>query len=51
MTSRIKRKCPECGERKLERLIGPGAGIIFKKGNGGFYSKDYGGSNASDGSK
>ena len=41
MTSRIKRKCPECGKPKLVRLIGKGAGIIFKKGTGGFYSKDY----------
>jgi len=25
MTSRIKRKCPECGKPKLVRLIGKGA--------------------------
>lgn len=49
MTSRKKRKCPECGEPKLVRLVGKGAGIIFKKGSGGFYSQDYGGRNASDG--
>jgi predicted nucleic acid-binding Zn ribbon protein len=41
MTSRKKRKCPECGALKLVRIIGPGAGVIFKKGCGGFYSKDY----------
>jgi putative FmdB family regulatory protein len=39
MTSRKKRKCPECKEPKLVRLIGPGAGIIFK--GTGFYETDY----------
>ena len=39
MTSRVKRKCPECGEPKLVRQIGPGAGIIFK--GTGFYETDY----------
>jgi len=39
MTSRRLRKCPECGERKLERLVGSGAGIIFK--GSGFYETDY----------
>ena len=33
------RKCPKCGKPKLERLIGPGAGILFK--GGGFYQTDY----------
>jgi putative FmdB family regulatory protein len=33
------KKCPKCGKRKLERLIGPGAGILFK--GGGFYQTDY----------
>ena len=33
------RKCPECGEDKLKRLIGAGSGVIFK-GNG-FYETDY----------
>ena len=49
MTSRKKRKCPGCNKQTLVRLVGKGAGIIFKKGNGGFYSQDYGGRNASDG--
>ncbi|MDD4938604.1 MAG: zinc ribbon domain-containing protein [Candidatus Omnitrophica bacterium] len=31
-------KCPECGS-KLKRLIGSGAGIIFK--GPGFYATDY----------
>ena len=39
MSAPVKRKCPECGERKLERLIGTGAGIIFK--GSGFYETDY----------
>ena len=33
------KKCPKCGKPKLERLIGPGAGILFK--GGGFYQTDY----------
>jgi len=48
MSERPKRKCPNCGKWKLVRLIGPGAGVIFR--GSGFYSKDYGGKNASDGS-
>jgi len=39
MKDRPKRKCPECGKPKLERLIGTGAGIIFK--GSGFYETDY----------
>jgi len=33
------RKCPECKKLKAERLIGTGAGIIFK--GSGFYQTDY----------
>lgn len=33
------RKCPECGKNKARRVIGPGAGIIFK--GSGFYQTDY----------
>ena len=44
MSDGVKRKCPECKKFKLIRLIGAGAGIIFKKGVGGFYCKDYGAS-------
>ncbi len=33
------RRCPTCGRRMLERLIGPGAGFIFK--GSGFYATDY----------
>jgi putative FmdB family regulatory protein len=33
------RKCPKCGKRRLKRLIGAGAGVIFK--GTGFYTTDY----------
>ena len=33
------RKCPECKKLKLKRLIGSGAGILFK--GSGFYETDY----------
>jgi putative FmdB family regulatory protein len=35
----VKRKCPECGEMKLRRLIGAGAAVVFK--GSGFYQTDY----------
>jgi predicted nucleic acid-binding Zn ribbon protein len=31
--------CPNCGKKRLKRLIGTGAGIIFK--GSGFYQTDY----------
>jgi putative FmdB family regulatory protein len=39
MSAKPLRKCPECGKQQLERLIGAGAGLIFK--GGGFYETDY----------
>jgi len=39
MTEAPKRKCPACGKSRLERLIGMGAGLIFK--GSGFYQTDY----------
>ena len=33
------RKCPKCGRLSVQRLIGAGAGIIFK--GSGFYQTDY----------
>lgn len=39
ITSRVIRKCPLCGKLKVRRLIGMGAGIIFK--GKGFYQTDY----------
>ena len=38
MAAPIK-KCPVCGKNTVKRLIGTGAGIIFK--GGGFYETDY----------
>jgi putative FmdB family regulatory protein len=35
----VLRKCPSCSARKLKRLIGTGAGLIFK--GSGFYITDY----------
>lgn len=39
ITAKPTRKCPECGKLKAERVIGPGAGVIFK--GSGFYQTDY----------
>jgi putative FmdB family regulatory protein len=39
MTESPLAKCPKCGRDALERLIGPGAGILFK--GSGFYETDY----------
>lgn len=38
-------KCPNCGKDTLKRLIGTGAGLIFK--GSGFYLTDYKNKNAS----
>lgn len=39
MTEEPLKKCPECKKKKLRRLIGTGAAIIFK--GSGFYQTDY----------
>lgn len=39
ITAKALRKCPQCGKASLKRLIGTGAGIIFK--GSGFYCTDY----------
>ncbi len=39
MLDKKLKKCPECSKNKLHRLIGAGAGIIFK--GSGFYETDY----------
>ena len=39
MSAKHLKKCPACGKNKLRRLIGTGAGIIFK--GSGFYETDY----------
>jgi putative FmdB family regulatory protein len=33
------KKCPQCGKNKVKRLIGTGAGILFR--GSGFYITDY----------
>jgi putative FmdB family regulatory protein len=39
ITARPLKKCPRCRKPKLRRLIGTGAGVIFK--GSGFYQTDY----------
>ncbi len=39
ITSAPLRKCPKCRKNSLRRLIGAGAGVIFK--GSGFYQTDY----------
>jgi putative FmdB family regulatory protein len=39
ITAKPVRKCPNCGKLTVHRLIGAGAGIIFK--GSGFYETDY----------
>ncbi|HVT90783.1 MAG TPA: FmdB family zinc ribbon protein [Tepidisphaeraceae bacterium] len=39
ITAKPIRKCPRCGKLKIRRLLGTGAGMIFK--GSGFYITDY----------
>jgi len=39
ITEEPLRKCPQCGRRKLRRLFGTGAAVLFK--GSGFYETDY----------
>lgn len=39
ITAEALTNCPECGKRKLRRLFGTGAAIVFK--GSGFYTTDY----------
>ena len=39
ITARPLRVCPACGKRRLRRLIGTGAALLFK--GSGFYATDY----------
>lgn len=39
ITAAPLKKCPSCGKRKLRRIIGTGAALIFK--GSGFYQTDY----------
>ena len=44
-----EKKCPSCGKKKAQRLIGTGAGMIFK--GSGFYITDYRSKSYSDAAK
>lgn len=39
ITAEPLKKCPNCGARRLRRLIGTGGGILFR--GEGFYQTDY----------
>ena len=39
MSDKPLKQCPSCKKRKVRRLIGAGAGLIFK--GSGFYETDY----------
>lgn len=39
MTAKPLKVCPQCKKRKLRRLIGTGAALLFK--GSGFYTTDY----------
>ena len=39
MSAEPLKKCPKCGKKKLRRLFGTGAAVIFK--GSGFYQTDY----------
>lgn len=39
MSEKPRKTCPKCGKDTLKRLLGTGAGIIFK--GSGFYCTDY----------
>src|SRR5437660_6122160 len=39
MSEEPLKKCPKCGKKKLRRLFGGGAAVLFK--GSGFYETDY----------
>jgi len=49
MSANPSKKCPKCGKMQLKRLIGAGAGVIFK--GSGFYETDYRSENYKQGKK
>ena len=49
ITAKPIRKCPECGKNRVKRLIGRGAGLIFR--GSGFYETDYRSDSYSEGAK
>ena len=49
MSAAPVKKCPKCGKNKVRRLVGMGAGLIFK--GSGFYITDYRSENYKAGAK
>ncbi len=49
ITAKPTKKCPECKKAKAKRLIGAGAGLLFK--GSGFYITDYRSSNYKKGAE
>jgi putative FmdB family regulatory protein len=49
MSAPLLKECPSCHKKKLRRLIGTGAGLIFK--GSGFYITDYRSENYKDSAK
>jgi len=49
ITAKAVKKCPACGKLKVRRLIGTGAGVIFK--GSGFYCTDYRGKDYTEAAK
>ena len=49
ITAKPVKKCPVCGKLKVRRLIGTGAGVIFK--GSGFYCTDYRGKDYKEAAK
>jgi putative FmdB family regulatory protein len=49
ITAKPLRKCPQCGKRRLKRLIGSGSAVLFK--GAGFYETDYRSENYKSGEK
>jgi putative FmdB family regulatory protein len=39
ITAPVEKQCPVCGKKRLRRLFGTGAAIVFK--GSGFYQTDY----------
>jgi len=49
ITSDPVRTCPECGKRRVRRLLGRGGAVLFK--GSGFYATDYRSSSYKEGAK
>jgi len=49
ITAEPVRKCPACAKRRVRRLMGTGAAVLFK--GSGFYATDYRSSSYKEGAK